>query len=98
MAALGRLSAVLQEINSNSFSDDEERAFAEDLLLKALAKIRSPWDTAWTHVWVNPATNAATTSLIEAGVFKKWVEYGSKPQTSGELAKLTGTDPALISK
>ncbi|KAI1138907.1 S-adenosyl-L-methionine-dependent methyltransferase [Hypoxylon sp. FL0543] len=96
MSALGRLSAALEGLNNESFTNEEERSHAEDLLLGALNRVRTPWDIAWNHNWVNPATNAAVKTLVDAGTFQKWAEQGSKPQTSVELAKFTDADPTLI--
>lgn len=96
MSAIDRLSAALQDIDSDSFASKEERLLAEGLLVKALAKVRSPWDITWDHNWVHPATQVAIKTLIDAGVFKKWAEQGSQPTSSKELARLTNTDPALI--
>ncbi|KAI1768618.1 S-adenosyl-L-methionine-dependent methyltransferase [Hypoxylon sp. FL1150] len=98
MSAIDRLSAALQDIDVDSFTSKEERLAAEDILVKALAKVRSPWDITWDHNWAHPATQVAVKTLIDAGVFKKWAEHGSKPTTSKELARLTNTDPALIAR
>lgn len=98
MTALNRLIAALQDIDFDSFTDGAERSFAEGVLLNSLAKVRSPWDVAWNHNWVNPVTDAVVKTLIDAGIFKKWVEHGSKPETSMQLANITGTDPVLISE
>ncbi|KAI1214991.1 S-adenosyl-L-methionine-dependent methyltransferase [Annulohypoxylon truncatum] len=98
MSALKRLSAALRDLDFDSFPNEDERSRAEDLIVDALVRVRKPWDIAWNHNWVNPCTNAATKTLIDAGVFKKWVENGSKPQTSVELARLTDTDPTLIKR
>ncbi|KAI0897903.1 S-adenosyl-L-methionine-dependent methyltransferase [Annulohypoxylon nitens] len=98
MSTLDHLSTVLKDIGSNSFPNEDDRLRAEDLIVGALARIRKPWDIALNHNWVNPCTNAATKTLIDAGVFKKWVEIKSKPQTSVELARLTDTDPTLIKR
>ncbi|KAI2473810.1 S-adenosyl-L-methionine-dependent methyltransferase [Annulohypoxylon bovei var. microspora] len=96
MSALDRLSAALREVDFDSFANEDDRSQAENLILDVLQRVRRPWDIAWNHNWVNPCTNAATKTLIDAGVFKKWVEDGSKPQTSAGLARLTDTDPKLI--
>ncbi|KAI8957144.1 S-adenosyl-L-methionine-dependent methyltransferase [Daldinia sp. FL1419] len=98
MAALGRLSSALQEINSNSFADEDERLYAENLLLSALSRVQSPWDIAYNHNWVNSLTNGSIKSLIDAGVFKKWAELGGGPKTSEDLARITNTDPVLIKR
>ncbi|KAI0840148.1 S-adenosyl-L-methionine-dependent methyltransferase [Hypoxylon sp. FL0890] len=98
MSALGHLSAALQGLNFESFTNGEDRLRAEDLLLEALNRVRTPWDIAWNHNWVNLATNAAVKTLVDTGVFQRWAEHGHKPQTSAELAKLTDTDPTLIKR
>ncbi|KAK6952335.1 hypothetical protein Daesc_006870 [Daldinia eschscholtzii] len=98
MAILGRLSATLQGIDSNSFADEDERIYAENLLFNALSRIQSPWDIAWNHNWVNASIHGAAKSLIDAGLFKKWVEHGSKPESSESLAKMADADPVLIIK
>ncbi|KAI0885192.1 S-adenosyl-L-methionine-dependent methyltransferase [Annulohypoxylon maeteangense] len=98
MSALERLYAVLDDIDIDSFPNEDDRSRAEDLIMDALVRVRKPWDIALNHNWVNPCTNAATKTLIDVGVFRKWVENGSKPQTSVELASLTDTDPTLIKR
>ncbi|KAI0129229.1 S-adenosyl-L-methionine-dependent methyltransferase [Hypoxylon sp. NC0597] len=96
MSALNRLSTALKDLDSESFENEDDRVHVESLLLEALTRVRAPWDIAWNHNWVNLATNGAIKTLIDAGIFTKWTEHGSRPQTSIELAKLTETDPALI--
>ncbi|KAI0176536.1 S-adenosyl-L-methionine-dependent methyltransferase [Hypoxylon sp. FL1284] len=98
MAALDRLSDALRNVKPESFASKEERLRAEDLLLDALARIRSPWDITWDHSWVQSATHGAAKTLIDAGLFNKWAENGSKPATSKELAKLINADPTLIAR
>ncbi|OTA61194.1 S-adenosyl-L-methionine-dependent methyltransferase [Hypoxylon sp. EC38] len=98
MSALDRLSAALQDLDSESFVNEDDRLRAEDLLLKALTRVRTPWDIAWNHNWVNPATSGAIKTLMDAGIFTKWVEHGSRPRTSIELAEFTETDPTLIKR
>ncbi|OTA92287.1 hypothetical protein M434DRAFT_74802 [Hypoxylon sp. CO27-5] len=98
MSTLDRLSAALQGLDSESFVNEDDRLRAEDLLLKALTRVRTPWDIAWNHNWVNPATNSAVKTLIDAGIFTKWVEHGGRPQTSIELAKFTEADATLIKR
>ncbi|XXG95866.1 hypothetical protein Hte_002138 [Hypoxylon texense] len=98
MTALDRLSVALQDIQFDSFASKEERLRAEDLLVNALYRVRSPWDITWDHNWTHAVTHAAIKSLFDAGLFKKWAEDGSRPATSKELAGLTNTDPALIAR
>ncbi|KAI0119645.1 S-adenosyl-L-methionine-dependent methyltransferase [Daldinia grandis] len=98
MGTLDRLSATLRDIDSNSFADEGERLFAEDMLLGALSRVQSPWDIAWNHGFVNASTNGVIKTLIDTGLFKKWVEHGSKPETSENLARMTDTDPVLIKR
>ncbi|KAI0005241.1 O-methyltransferase-domain-containing protein [Xylariaceae sp. FL0662B] len=96
MASADQLLANLRQIDASSFADEAERVRARDLLFETLRKVQSPWDIAWDHVWVNPATNAAIKTLIDAGVFKKWEEIGGKPTTCDEFAELTGADAVLL--
>lgn len=96
MASADQLIATLSNLDSGSFANEGERIRARDALFDALRKVQSPWDIAWEHNWVNPATNAAIKTLIDAGVFKKWAEAGHGNKTSEELAQLTGADALLI--
>ncbi|KAK7740598.1 hypothetical protein SLS62_011099 [Diatrype stigma] len=96
MTSANAIIQALEAINADSFADTNERHRVEDALVAALNRVRTPWDIGWNHVWVNAPTNASIKILIDAGIFKKWVENGSKPQTTDELAEFTSTDPALI--
>ena len=96
MTSTDQLIAYLEGLESASFTNEAERVRARDALFGALRKVQSPWDIAWDQNWVNPATNAAIKTLIDAGVFKKWAEKGDVPISCDELAAMTGADPLLI--
>ncbi|KAB5585700.1 S-adenosyl-L-methionine-dependent methyltransferase [Coniochaeta sp. 2T2.1] len=96
MASADLLIENLKDIEATSFANNAERIRARDALFDALRKVQLPWDLAWDHNWVNPATNAAIKSLIDIGVFTKWAEAGGEPITCTKLAELTGADELLI--
>lgn len=96
MASADELIASLSNVSSGSFANEGERIRARDALFTTLRKVQSPWDVAWEQNWVNPATNAAIKTLIDAGVFKKWAESGHGHKSSEELSQLTGAEPVLI--
>lgn len=96
MTSADHLLKALDGIDANSFINEAERVRAMDALTLALSKIHKPWDTVWQHCWVNPATNACVKTLIDAGVFSKWIESGGGEKTCAELAELTGADVVLI--
>ncbi|KAM0298092.1 hypothetical protein HYE67_001128 [Fusarium culmorum] len=96
MASADKLIEALQGLDANAFANEAERVRALDALALAVSRVQKPWDTVWHHCWVNPATNACAKTLIDAGVFHKWIETGGQEKTSAELAELTNTDPVLI--
>ncbi|KAL2258297.1 hypothetical protein VTK26DRAFT_8433 [Humicola hyalothermophila] len=96
MATADQIIASLKGLNADSFADEVERVRLRDALFEAFRKTQSPWDIAWEHIWVNPATAAAAQTLIDAGVFKRWAEAGGEPITCARLAELTGADVELI--
>lgn len=98
MATADALIASLEGVDGNAFADKAERIRARDALYDALRKVQTPWDIAWDHIVVKGGGNAATKTLIDAGVFKKWTEAGGGPITCAELGKLTGADELLIRK
>ena len=98
MASADNLIEALQGLDANSFANETERVRALDALALATSKVQKPWDTVWQHCWVNPATNACAKTLIDAGVFNKWLEVGGQAKTCAELAEMTNTDPVLIRK
>ena len=91
-------SSSLESLSTASFAADAERVRVRDALFKALRTIQSPWDIAWEQNWVYPATNASVKTLIDAGIFTKWIETGGKPAKAGDLAELCKADPVLISE
>jgi hypothetical protein len=97
MSSADQLVSSLQSIEASTFANEAERIRARDALLEALSRVKSPWDIAWDHNWVNGATNASIKTLIDAGVFTKWAEAGGQPITCAKLAELTGADELLIS-
>ena len=48
------------------------------------------------HSQAQPALTANVKTLIEAGLWSKWVEAGGNPSTVSELADLSGIDAALL--
>ena len=96
MTSADQLIGALEGLNADSFVNEAERVRAMDALAPALSSVRKPWDTVWQHCWVNPATNACVKTLIDASVFRKWIETGGGEKTCAELAKLTGADVVLI--
>lgn len=98
MASADQLIGALEGLDANSFVNEAERVRAMDALSLALSKVQKPWDIVWQHCWVNPATNACVKTLIDAGVFSKWIETGGGEKTCAELAELTGADVVLVRK
>ncbi|KAF4445536.1 sterigmatocystin 8-o-methyltransferase [Fusarium austroafricanum] len=89
---------ALKNLDANSFANEAERVRVLDALNLAVSKVQKPWDIVWQHCWVNLTTNACVKTLIDAGVFAKWLEAGGGDITSAELAELTNADPVLIRK
>ncbi|KAL2067764.1 hypothetical protein VTL71DRAFT_15860 [Oculimacula yallundae] len=98
MDSAAHLLASLEKIGESSFTNEEERLRVRDALFTALRKVQSPWDIVWEYIWVSGATNASVTTLIDAGVFKKWAENGGGSMTCTKLAELTGADEQLIKR
>ena len=98
MASSDQLVSSLEGLTPDSFTTETERVRVRNALFQALRKIQSPWDIAWEQNWVNGATNASIKTLIDAGIFAKWIEIGGKPAKAGHLAELVNADEALISE
>jgi hypothetical protein len=96
MASADQLIGALEGLDVNSFINDAERVRAMEALTLALSKVQKPWDIVWQHCWVNPATNACVKTLIDAGVFSKWIETGGEEKTCAELAESTRANVVLI--
>jgi hypothetical protein len=96
MSSADQLIGALESLDAKSFVNEAERVRAMDALTLALSKIQKPWDIVWQHCWVNPATNACVKTLIDAGVFGKWIETGGGQKTCAELAELAGADVVLV--
>ncbi|KAI1471878.1 S-adenosyl-L-methionine-dependent methyltransferase [Daldinia caldariorum] len=98
MASVDQAISRLNEINTESFDSESERLRLSNAILSTLRKVQSPWDIASTHGFVNPTIAASVKTLIDARVFTKWVEQGSKPLRVDEFAELTGVDAVLLSR
>lgn len=98
MASADNLIQALEGLDASSFANEAERVRALDALTLSVSRVQKPWDTVWQHCWVNPATTACAKSLIDAGVFTKWIDAGGGERTCDELAELTSTEPILIRK
>ncbi|KAH7236455.1 O-methyltransferase-domain-containing protein [Fusarium tricinctum] len=96
MSSADNLITALDGLDANSFANEAERVRALDALTLAVSRVQKPWDTVWQHCWVNPATTACVKTLIDAGVFNKWIADGGGEKTCAELAEITNTDPVLI--
>lgn len=69
---------ALRNFNSSSLEGNEaDRVRVREALTEVLRQVQSPWDVAWEHNWVTMATTAATRTLIDTGIFKKWVCFVS---------------------
>ncbi|KAG9253971.1 O-methyltransferase-domain-containing protein [Emericellopsis atlantica] len=53
---------------------------------------------AWEQNWVNGATNASIKTLIDAGIFAKWIKIGGRPAKAGNLAELVNAVEILIKR
>lgn len=96
MASADQLIRALEGLDANSFVNEAERVRAMDALTLVLSKVQKSWDIVWQHCWVNPATNACIKTLIDVGVFSKWIETGGGERTCAELAESTGADVVLL--
>ncbi|KAF3019301.1 hypothetical protein E8E14_008480 [Neopestalotiopsis sp. 37M] len=90
--------AQLESIGADSFKSESERLQLSNALLATLRRVQTPWDMACAHGWIELTTVAAIKTLIDAGLFTKWAEQGSKPLTTDEFAKLTGADAVLLGR
>lgn len=97
MASADQLITNLHEVSGSSFTNEAEQVRARDALFEALRRVQSRWDVIWDDNWVNGTMNASVETLIDAGIFKTWVESGGSPKTRAELAELAGADELLIS-
>lgn len=97
MASPNQLVSSLESLTPDSFASETERVRVRDALFQALRTVQSPWDIAWEQNWVSGATNASIKTLVDAGIFAKWIEIGGKPAKAGHLAELVNADEVLIS-
>lgn len=87
---------TLIELDADSVKDDAERAQLVDALLKALRTVQKPWEITADHGWAQPGLIAAIKTLIDAGLWSKWVAAGGQPSHVSELAQLSGVDAPLL--
>jgi len=93
------LVTLLNEISPSTISKSEDGAdvvAVKHALLAALRRLQTPFDTAMDVCWNNVAAESATRTLINAGLFEKWVAQGGTPATAHELAAMTGVELQLI--
>ncbi|KAI1308336.1 S-adenosyl-L-methionine-dependent methyltransferase [Xylaria venustula] len=98
MRSVDEAISKLEDIGAASFNSESERRRLSDALLSTIRRVQSPWDISFAHGWIGVTTNAAVKSLIDAGLFTKWAEHGSKPLSTADLAELTGTDAVLLAR
>jgi hypothetical protein len=98
MPSADELVKTLGDLTPDAFATEPERIRVRDALFQALRKVQSPWDIAWEQNWVNGATHASVKTLIDAGIFAKWMEIGGKPAKAGDLAALVKADEVLVSE
>lgn len=74
MSSSTLLLKALQNFDLSSLEGDEaERIRVREKLTEVLRRVQSPWDVAWEHNWVNMATIPVVKTLIDMGIFEKWV-------------------------
>ncbi|KAK8140156.1 hypothetical protein PG984_000222 [Apiospora sp. TS-2023a] len=88
----------LKSADPSGCSDEVERTRVADALLAALRRFQQPSDIVFEHSLAANLTLSTAKTLIDAGVLQKWAESGGGTKSSGELARLSGTDPDLIKR
>ena len=88
----------LESADPSGCSDAAEQARVADALLAATRRFQQPSDIVFEHIVAGNLTLSTAKILIEAGVLQTWAEAGGGPKSSAELARLSGTDPDLISE
>ena len=95
-----QLIQVLEGIDKASFASNEsDRVRVKEAARAALRRLQTPWDIAEEHGWQAILSLTTIKTLIDCGLWKKWVEAGGKASTTPELATLCGNiDAVLLSK
>ena len=85
------LVAQLDNISRSTIDDSEaDIAAIKAALFAAHRRVQSPWDNAMDLCWTQVASESVNRTLVQAGLFEKWVNKGGRPASGQELADLTG--------
>jgi len=91
------LIAQLDKIDQSTIDSSQADVVAvKHALFAALRRVQSPFDTAMDVCWNNVAAESATRTLVNVGLFEKWVAKGGQPASGHDLATMTGVDPELM--
>jgi len=88
----------LENIDSDSFEDEGERAQAVVAAYALIARLETPWEFLARIGMGQPALGASLKVGKDLGLYGKWHEAGGEEKTSQELASLVGCDTILLDR
>ena len=86
----------LEHVDASKFASEGDRARVQQALHAALRRVQTPFDVGMEHAWVYPPMIAAIRTLIDAGLWKKWVAMGGQPTTVETLAKACDMEQTFL--
>lgn len=96
---MNRVTDTLNGINADSFKSPEERKEAVYAAHAMLARIETPWDTAYRLALTIPPQIAAIKTAYDMGLFQKWLEKNDGKNSSfAELSGLVESDSELLKR
>jgi len=93
------LVTLLNGLKPSTISDGqhgENLVAVKHALFAAFRRLQTPFDTAMDVCWNNVAAESATRTLVNVGLFEKWVAQGGNPATGSEVAGMTGVEVELM--
>lgn len=88
----------LRSITKESFASENDRQLAVMEARALVARIESPWETAFRQSWIEPARMVCLEITNKLDLWTKWVADGGAPKSLDEIAKLVTCDYQLLSR
>lgn len=92
------IASTLRSISKDSFISESDRQKAVTEARALIARLESPWETAFRQSWIEPSRMACLEIGNKIGLWTKWVADGSAPKTLEEISKLVTCDFQLLCK
>jgi hypothetical protein len=95
---MANIPSTLRSISKESFTSESDRQQAVTEARALIARLETPWETAFRQSWIEPSRMACLEIGNKIGLWTKWVADGSAPKTLEEISKLVTCDIQLLCK